>query len=295
MTRLSGQHETRYVYAGSAVLAPHVLRLRPREDACQRLRKFELRISPEPQGQSWGADADGNAFLQVWWLGQTHHLLVRSRFEVEVQRSNPFDFLITPEADAIPPQFSEREKAVAAVYLLDSKAISVLSYAERIRAGAQAGSVGLLSLLAREIFGGIRQVIRESGSPFDPEETLRRGEGSCRDLAVLFNAVCRCWGIPARFVSGYECAAAQESHGYMHAWSEVYLPGIGWRGFDASRGIAIAEAHVAVAAARDPDAATPILGHFTGGAAQMQYTVSLREHSASGEDPRTIPSGGTDE
>src|SRR5207244_8739777 len=66
------------------------------------------------------------------------------------------------------------------------------------------------------------------------DRTLSLLEGSCRDLAVLFCDVCRVMGIATRFVSGYECASASSQDSYMHAWAEVYLPGIGWRGYDPS-------------------------------------------------------------
>jgi transglutaminase-like putative cysteine protease len=90
-------------------------------------------------------------------------------------------------------------------------------------------------------------------------------EGSCGDLAVLFCDVCRVMGIAARFVSGYECSSAGRSDSYMHAWTEVYLSAIGWRGYDPSRGIAVTNGHVAVAAAFDYDLASPIVGLYTGG------------------------------
>lgn len=280
MTILRGSHETRYSYAGSCLLGPHQLRLRPREDAWQRLRSFDLRISPEPQGQAWGTDAEGNSCLQVWWIGETHHLLVRTRFEVEVNRGNPFDFLITDAASSFPLRYGEREHAMAAVYLQDPDVPSIRSYADNVRGAGGLAPVPLLLELARRIHGEIRSVVRETGPPLAPAETLRQGEASCRDLAVLFNSVCRCWGIPARFVSGYERASALEDSGHMHAWSEVYLPVIGWRAFDPSRGLAVAEDHVTVAAALDPEGATPILGAFSGkGTAHMHYDVRLSSHA----------------
>lgn len=281
MTVIRGQHETRYVYSSSSLLGPHQLRLRPREDAFQRLRSFDLRISPEPQGQAWGTDADGNACLQAWWIGATHHLLVRTKFEVELNRRNPFDFLVTEGARSLPFRFGDLEHGMAAVYLHDPAAQSVREYADKIRSEDAGTPVELLVHLARRIYADIQQEVREHGAPMPPAETLRTGRASCRDLAVLFNAVCRCWGIPARFVSGYERASAIEDHGYMHAWSEVYFPGSGWRGFDPSRGLAVAEGHVAVAAARDPEGAAPVLGNFAGaGTAQMQYSVQLSEDAS---------------
>jgi transglutaminase-like putative cysteine protease len=47
-------------------------------------------------------------------------------------------------------------------------------------------------------------------------------------------------------------------------WPEVYLPGGGWRGYDPTHGLAVADAHVAVAACREPHGATPIEGSFRG-------------------------------
>jgi transglutaminase-like putative cysteine protease len=100
-------------------------------------------------------------------------------------------------------------------------------------------------------------------------------EGSCRDLAVLFCDVCRAMGIAARFVSGYECASAGRQDSYMHAWAEVYLPGAGWRGYDPSRGLAVSNTHVAVAAGFDYDLASPIAGAYFGGSGSRMET-SLR-------------------
>ena len=51
----------------------------------------------------------------------------------------------------------------------------------------------------------------------------------------------------------------------MHAWAEAYLPNVGWRGYDPSRGLAVTNAHVAVAAGFDYDLAAPVTGLYSGG------------------------------
>ena len=43
----------------------------------------------------------------------------------------------------------------------------------------------------------------------------------------------------------------------MHAWAEVYLPVIGWRGYDPSRGLAVSNEHVAIAAGFDSESRIP--------------------------------------
>ncbi len=76
-----------------------------------------------------------------------------------------------------------------------------------------------------------------------------RPQLTCRDLTVLFAALCRLQGLAVRFVSGYQArSAGSGGERHMHAWPEVYLPGVGWRGFDPSHGTEVGEAHVAVAA-----------------------------------------------
>ena len=145
----------------------------------------------------------------------------------------------------------------------------------RTRAGWS--TLTFLSALAQRLFETCRVVVRIDGPPLDSATTLRAREGSCRDLAVLFCDACRSLGLAARFVSGYEREAASEDRAYMHAWSEVFLPGGGWRGWDPSRGLAVSTSHVAVAAAREPSLAAPISGSYSGPAgAPMDVEISMR-------------------
>ena len=152
-----------------------------------------------------------------------------------------------------------------------------------IGAGAQWNTLSFLVALSREICQGCRQIIRHHGPPWPSDRTLNWREGSCRDLAVLFCDCCRVMGIAARFVSGYECASASANRhdSFMHAWAEVYLPGIGWRGYDPSRGLAVANGHVAVAAGFDHDLASPVAGWYSGVAgSHMEASVCLQVDDA---------------
>jgi transglutaminase-like putative cysteine protease len=119
---------------------------------------------------------------------------------------------------------------------------------------------------------------REQGPPWPAERTLRERRGACRDLAVLFNDVCRFVGFPARFVSGYQVDVPEEARPELHAWSEVYLPGAGWRGFDPSQGLAVADRHVPLAASRTPWMASPTSGTYRG-TARSTLTASVQFRS----------------
>jgi transglutaminase-like putative cysteine protease len=134
---------------------------------------------------------------------------------------------------------------------------------------------GLNDMLHRDF----EREIRQTGLPQPPEVTLERGRGACRDLAVLFITLCRLEGIAARFVSGYQARAETGyPRRYLHAWPEVYLPGGGWRGYDPSHGSAVANTHVAVAAACNAADAAPIEGSFYGAGARssLEYELDIK-------------------
>jgi transglutaminase-like putative cysteine protease len=75
------------------------------------------------------------------------------------------------------------------------------------------------------------------------EYFLKTGKGYCEYYASAMTVLARCAGIPARYVTGYGIKKnyANSKDYYTatkataHAWSEIYLEGIGWLTFDASK------------------------------------------------------------
>jgi transglutaminase-like putative cysteine protease len=130
----------------------------------------------------------------------------------------------------------------------------------------------LPAVLSDHLYKTIAKVVREQGEPLRPDETLRRGEASCRDLTVLFLAVARACGFAGRFVSGYYAGVAEREEYELHAWPELYIPGGGWRGFDPTAGLAVAGRHVALAYAPTADLAMPVQGSYRGDAAAHMST-----------------------
>jgi transglutaminase-like putative cysteine protease len=119
--------------------------------------------------------------------------------------------------------------------------------------------------LSQHIRTSIRYVVRPEAGVQAPGDTLVLGSGSCRDMAALFVEVARRFGLASRFVSGYlRVDASGPNLGATHAWAEVYLPGIGWTGFDPTSDGAVGPDHFAVAVARDPGTVPPVSGSFSG-------------------------------
>src|ERR1019366_6177863 len=50
--RIAVVHTTLYRYSSPVYLEPHIIRLRPREDASQRLEAWTLDIAPTPLGRT---------------------------------------------------------------------------------------------------------------------------------------------------------------------------------------------------------------------------------------------------
>jgi transglutaminase-like putative cysteine protease len=264
--RVSLTHTTTYRYSEAVQLEPHTFRLRPRDDASQRLIQYALSISPEPAGRSDCLDQDGNVVVDAWFDRPLETLTVLSAFTVETLRTNPFDFLLR--------EYSAPLRTALAPYLREPAA-GVRAFAERIAAGAT-HKLDFLAALNRHIADEFRFLARDTGAPNAADDTLSTHEGSCRDLAVLFCEAARAKGIASRFVSGYEFTMPRQNS-QMHAWAEVYLEGGGWRGYDPSAGLAVSTGYAAVAAAADPLLAAPVTGTFRGTAdARMEFAIQFQ-------------------
>jgi len=150
----------------------------------------------------------------------------------------------------------------------------------------------LLTAIALAIKSGLAYEMREQPGTQSPDETLRRGAGTCRDFALLMMEVVRRLGMAARFVSGYLYDPSVDNAdgeavigaGATHAWLHVYLPGAGWVPFDPTNALFGGSSLIRVAYARDPDLATPVAGRWFGNPDDMRgMEVSVRVSSFRGD------------
>lgn len=277
--RFRAYHETRFRYSSAVYLEPHTLRLRPRSDSWQRLERFEVDVDPEPVRLAEAVDAEGNDIMHAWFSGQTESLTIRSEFQVQTLRDNPYDYLVLNGSILdLPVQYPKELRAHLAPALRRTQPgdPSVAEFARDIARQAQGATPQFLSGLSAAIARTHEVAVRLKGEPEPPAETLRTRSGACRDLAVLFMDCCRAVGMAARFVSGYQERTHGDGDHHMHAWSEVYLPGGGWRGYDPSLGLAVSNRHIAVASSSSSRWAAPIAGTFRGEAVRLPLEVGMR-------------------
>ncbi len=275
------RHEVRYAYGRPVFVEPQTVRLTPRRDAAQELLSFSMEIEPASAGETRTIEIDGSEARVVWFNGEHEALRVVASSRVRTLRANPFDWIITEAGAAGLPAAYASEHAEALGPMLDrlGEDGEVSRWAEGLSERAERSPAGFLNLLTETIHAEWEMVGREEGDPLSPERSLREKRGACRDVAMLFVESCRCQGLAARFVSGYSVHHPPETiRQELHAWAEVYLPGAGWRGYDPSLGLAVADGHVALCSAPDHRLAAPISGSYrgTGVASKLEYEIDLR-------------------
>jgi transglutaminase-like putative cysteine protease len=84
-------------------------------------------------------------------------------------------------------------------------------------------------------------------------------------MATLLMEAARRSGVAARFASGYlHGRASLAGEASTHAWAEVYLPTLGWRGFDPTIGGTTTANHIVTGVSTHPRGVMPVSGSFTG-------------------------------
>jgi transglutaminase-like putative cysteine protease len=163
-------------------------------------------------------------------------------------------------------------------------------------------TLALLADLNNGVAAQISYQSRETEGTQTPVETLIRGWGSCRDLAVLLIEAARSLGFGARVVTGYLYRASADADapalvgaGSTHAWADIYVPGSGWIAYDPTNRTIGGRDLIRVAVTRDISQAVPISGSFvgpTGSYLGMTVDVAVVSESANPRDRRIVGAGG---
>jgi transglutaminase-like putative cysteine protease len=271
-------HSITYEYAQPVILLPHKLRLRPQGSGQQSVMQFGLQIIPVPLNMVEVRDLDGNDVLQVWFEATpVTKLQIQSQVQVFSHLTAPFDYLLESWAVRLPIDYPHSVWQRLQPYLQGYLGGAIDPVAAQLGAEIWVEHGGLsdfLNALNQTIYTSCRYLLRVDGLPWPPGVTWGTKSGSCRDLAVLFIEVCRSVGIAARFVSGYE-AGVEANERYLHAWAEVFLPGAGWRGYDPTHGLVVADGHIVLAAAPSQQQTMPVEGQVRGNVVAEKMTDRL--------------------
>ena len=293
---LAVRHSTRYLYDQPVRESVMELWMQPQKRSHQRLISFELEIEPAAQLFSY-ADTFGNAVYH-FDIPQPHGRLTitaRSAVETEPPPALPdgldrgewdrlkSDFVRGEHFDFLHPHGFAGPTAALAAFVAE-KNLDELRVRDPFRA---------LLDLNRAIYDAFAYEagVTRADSPID--DVLKARGGVCQDFAHVMIAICRGWGIPARYVSGYlftdRKAGDRSDPDATHAWVEVFLPSLRWVGFDPTNNIIAAERHIACAVGRDYSDVPPSRGVYKGEAeSELAVGVTVRKARAAVSEPEFL-------
>ena len=293
---LEVRHVTQYHYEAPVRESVMEVWMQPQKGARQRLVSFELELDPPAQLFSY-ADPFGNAVYHFDVPHPHDRLNIVARSAVDTQAPAPLpDALDMGEWDRLRSDFVRGENfdfLAQHGFAIETDALRafVAEYKlDELKARDPLTAVRTLSSTIYQAFG-YQAGVTHADSPIDLALEARRGV--CQDFTHIMLAICRGWGIPARYVSGYlftdRKSGDRSDPDATHAWVEVFLPSTRWFGLDPTNNMVVGERHVAAAVGRDYADVPPSRGVYKGDAdSQLAVGVSVRRARAAMTEPEFL-------
>lgn len=268
------RHATRYTCEPEVTAAAHLLHLRPRSLASQRLHHFRLTADPPPSRQRDGVDHFGNP---VTWL---FHDFPHSALDLVTD--SVVEVRLRPVVEDTPPweHVAEAARSQAAAWR-DAEFAFPSPFVPAL-AGARALAAPCFPP-TRPVAEGAFCLARRIGETFRFEagattistplaRVIAQRAGVCQDFAHLMIAGLRSLGLPARYMTGYllthpppgceRLRGADRSHAWVGCWAG---PGHGWLEFDPTNSAIVRDEHVCLGWGRDYGDVSPTRGVLLGG------------------------------
>ncbi|AOO80817.1 transglutaminase family protein [Bosea vaviloviae] len=275
------RHLTTYGYSRPVPFARCILRLLPRNDGGQTVKKSELVVTPRPADRIDGICFFGNQMTTLTISKAHRELKVEMRARVEVNRP-------TPPFPGLTRHWEEVGALALASTSLEPDSPTHHLYPSRL-----VPAVTDVVDYARKSFPPLRPVLEAASElmariradfTYDPDatevttplaEAFHQRHGVCQDFAHIMIAGLRGLGLPAAYVSGYIRTIPPpgqkrlEGSDASHAWVMLWCgPETGWIGLDPTNDLIVADDHIVTAFGRDYADVSPLDGVLIGPGSQ---------------------------
>ena len=278
--KLAVLHRTTFHYGMPVINSVNTLRLEPCDFPCQKLLSSFIRVIPATRLKRF-TDLFQNV-THYFELANPHSKLeIESRLRVHNQPLVLTDPAKTATLEAYgDPSISEW----IWTYLQDSRWVSITPEIWRQAIDVTRGTFPVFGQACAVMDWINREFRYEAGvtaANTHLDEVFEIKCGVCQDFSHVMIGMCRSVGIAARYASGYLYNGPTDSlvgDQASHAWCEVYLPEVGWIGFDPTNNTLADERYVKVAVGLDYEDVAPVVGGYQGtGHCLMEVLVEVEK------------------
>ena len=312
------RHRTVYRYETAVERSTHLVRMTPRHDRLQELLAHKLTVSVPGQSVEFEDVFDNRVrrlLIETPWT----EMVLEAVSKVRIKDIAPLDLRAARARSTIPLVWMPWQREIMAPYLLppelaESQLYELTDYAMSFVKRNDFDLLDTLLDINATIFSEYTYSQGTTTVFTTAFEVYVNRRGVCQDFTNLFICLARLLGVPARYVCGYvycgprtgapgEVALIDRSRSGLiradvitalggtdrsnqvqseasHAWVQLYLPELGWKGFDPTNGILTQTEHVRVAVGRNYLDATPTSGTIYVGGGTETLEVDVRVEPA---------------
>ncbi|HEY1661994.1 MAG TPA: transglutaminase family protein [Verrucomicrobiae bacterium] len=276
-------HRTHYTYLSPARESFNDIRLEPPSIPEQTVESYSLRVEPEARVNRY-TDFYSTLVHHFEIPGEHNSLLIESRARVETHAPQPLpdDAKLCPMDDLADAVHAER----CFDFLQSSRFVELDVELWKIgldEMGAQQDVWQAALALMRFTHGYLTYLPNSTHVNTHVSDVIQKRCGVCQDYAHFLIGLCRSMKIPARYVSGY---LATEIASATHAWTEVYIPHVGWRALDPTHNCQAGDTYVKIGHGRDYADVPPVSGNYHGTLERtMSVGVKITQIREPGQEP----------
>ena len=255
------RHRTGFTYASPVKSSFNEVKLQPFSNSEQTLESFLLKVLPATRLSHYH-DFYSNVVHHFEITEPHSSLQVESELRVSSHPPAPL------AADATPWPMERINEAAKDLrcheFLGPSRFVDVEPETWRLAVEAAEGRTDTWQTalaLMQFVNGHLTYLSNSTTVHTHLRDVLRDRRGVCQDYAHVLLGLCRTLKIPALYVSGY---LATENASATHAWTEIFVPGIGWRGLDPTHNCQTDAHYVKIAVGRDYADVPPVTGTYKG-------------------------------